>query len=191
MTKASITPTRLPATTLIDNPRNPRRHPEQQLLRLSASLRHFGQTVPILARAENKMIISGHGVRQAALLAGLETVDVLLWETDQDTADAFMLAANRLHDLSEDDPERRRELLRQLGFEDVEALGFSRDEVDKLLADAADSEDLHEIDFSHVGDEFWIAIRGPLAHQAVALKRMREALADLPGITVELGVTGL
>lgn len=173
---------------LIPNPRNPRVHPKEQIDGLLALLEEFGQPRPILARAANKMIIAGHGIWEAMKLAGHDKVDVLLWDVDQKTADKFMLADNRWGELSRHDDARVADLLRELDDGDLPALGFSAEERDALLADGEDDElDVAEIETDTVLDEFWVTIRGPLADQAKALKRLQDAMADLPQVEVELG----
>jgi ParB-like chromosome segregation protein Spo0J len=179
----------LPIESLVANPRNPRSHPEMQLRRLEASIRQFGQPRPVLVRRENRMIIAGHGVKLACERAGLTQILAVLWDVDQPTADAFMLGDNRLAQLGSDDADRIRELLRELGLADVEAIGYSAAEIDELLADASDDIDVLEIQTGDVADRFWVSVRGPLKDQAAALKRLQTVMADLPEIEVELGTT--
>jgi len=182
-----LEPARVALATLVPNPRNPRQHPEEQLDRLAASVKRFGQTRPVLVRRANGMIIAGHGVTEACRRAGLTEIDVLRWDVDQETADAFMLGDNRLGQLGRDDAARVRDLLRQHGFIDPEAIGFSAVEVTDLLADAVDDLELVEVATSTVADRFWISVRGPLKQQAHALDALKGAMRDLAGVEVELG----
>lgn len=180
----------LPIDQVIPNPRNDNQHSLTQIDHLVASVREFGQPRPVLARAANRMLISGHGVHAAMKAAGKTEIEVLLWDVDQRTADRFLLADNQLSTLSSVDQARRRELLADVGMDDVKALGFVPDEVEKLLKAHEESElEIVEIDTSDVADTFWINIVGPLQHQAVALKRLQEVMADLPGVEVQLGTT--
>ena len=50
---------RVPVVALTKNPRNAKRHPEEQLLLLAEGIRTFGFTVPIIVDETNK-IIAGH-----------------------------------------------------------------------------------------------------------------------------------
>ena len=68
------------------DPRNPRVHPPEQIEALTKSLKLFGQTYPVIARRANKRIIAGHGIHAAALQAGLDKIEVRLWDVDEDTA---------------------------------------------------------------------------------------------------------
>lgn len=172
------------------NPNNPRKHDDDQITRLAASLQRDGQTKPLLARRENQMIIAGHGVHQAAQLVGLETLKVVLLDVDQPTADRIMLGDNRHSDQSTNDNERVVALLRGIDAADWMATGYSDTEVEKLFS-KLDATDLvvHEIESSDRKDTFWISIYGPLADQATALQRLKEFYKEMPTITVLLGTT--
>ncbi|HVH77173.1 MAG TPA: hypothetical protein VM755_19835 [Stellaceae bacterium] len=113
-----------------------------------------------------------------------------MWEVDQATADGYLVADNRLGELSHADLERRRELLvdfrEAFGDGDFSALGFTLPEVEKLLKEA-EAIEIREIETKPVADTFWITVRGPLASQAYALQRLQELMAELPDVSVELG----
>lgn len=174
--------------TLVANPRNARMHSPEQIERLAASLRSFGQPRPVLARAANKMIISGHGVVTAAITVGLPTVAVFFWDVDQQTADRFMLADNRLGDLSVHDDDRVAALLREIDPSNWKATGFSDEEAAQALGSLDDASiAVYEVDAAPVKDRFWISVKGPLQSQAAALDRLKSAMADLPDVAVELG----
>ena len=185
----SLLQKRLKPSQLVENPRNPRSHSPEQIASLAQSLRKFGQPKPILARADDNMIVAGHGIWTAAKVAGLELVDVVLWDVDRATADAFMVADNRLPQLAADDADKLAELLREIDPSDFLALGFTDGEVEALLneGDGGDSVTVLDVPTDAVADVFWIAIRGPLAQQAKALSRLKAVMADLPEVQVELG----
>lgn len=183
----AVTNETLALDALVANPRNPKRHPPEQLKRLAASIREFGQPRPILVRKENHMIIAGHGVWEACANAGLTEVDCRIWDVDQRTADAFMVGDNQLATLGRDDTDQIRELLIEFGMEDPESIGFSVEDVDKLINAVVDDIEVVEIDTATVDDRFWISVRGPLKDQATALARLQEAMKDLSDVQVDLG----
>ena len=188
---STVTDGELPIASLVPNPRNPRRHPEDQVLRLMASLSRDGQTKPIVARKENGMLIAGHGVREAALKLGWTSLSVRLLDVDQATADRIMLADNRFSDLSTLDEARVADLLRDIDNADWMATGFSSEEIAKMMAgldQAAATLTVTEIDTKEVRDIFWISVRGPLAEQAEVLQRIKQLLGEYSQITVELGI---
>lgn len=178
----------LPIDTLIPNPRNPNKHPEEQITRLMAELRKDGQTRPVLVRKANNMLIAGHGVTLAMKRLGLSEIRVALWDVDQATADRYMLADNRLGHLSSHDDDMVAELLRGIDRGDWLASGYSDSEAEKLLASFERRElTVHEIDTADVHDDFWIGVRGPLPRQAEVLQRIKQLLCEYPEVTVELG----
>jgi len=177
-----------PIDSLLDNPRNPNEHPDEQIERLMASLRSRGQYRAILARRENRMLIAGHGLRRAAARLGWTHIKVALWDVDQATADRAMLADNRLADLSTPNSDRVSELPREIPEADWLGVGFSADEAEKMLADLSGSElKVHEIEVSDVNDTFWISVRGPLPRQADVLKELKDLLGRYLDVTVEMG----
>lgn len=175
---------------LVINPRNPRAHNEEQLLRLMASLRTDGQTKPVLARRANKMLIAGHGVHAAARRIGMDRLNVVLLDIDQARADRIMLGDNRQSDLSTADEARVTELLREIDEADWMATGYSAEEVAKQFASVEPSDlKVYEIDTDDRKDTFWISVRGPLADQAAALRQIKVLMRDMSGVTVVLGTT--
>lgn len=180
--------TTAPIGELRPNPRNPRKHPEEQINRLMASLRRDGQTRPLLARKANHMLIAGHGVHTAARRLGWTEINVVLWDVDQATADRVMLADDRLQDLSELDNRRVAELMAEIGEGDWLATGYSVEEANKLLEGFEDGElEVYEVETQTVTDHFWVAVRGPLGEQAAVLQRMKDLLAEYPGVKIEIG----
>ena len=180
--------TTAPIGELRPNPRNPRKHPEEQINRLMASLRRDGQTRPLLARKANHMLIAGHGVHTAARRLGWTEINVVLWDVDQATADRVMLADDRLQDLSELDNRRVAELMAEIGEGDWLATGYSVEEANKLLEGFEDGElEVYEVETQTVTDHFWVSVRGPLGKQAAVLQRMKDLLAEYPGVKIEIG----
>ncbi|HTB46267.1 MAG TPA: ParB N-terminal domain-containing protein [Acetobacteraceae bacterium] len=179
----------VPIDSLIDNPRNPNVHPEQQITALMASLRVRGQYRPVLARQANRMLVTGHGVREAAKRLGWETIRVAFWDVDQVTADQAMLGDNRLGEGSARSDERVAELLREIPEDDWLSVGFTDDEAASLLRGFQETElVVREIAVSQVYDQFWISVRGPLVRQAMVLQQLKTLLAEYRDVTVELGV---
>lgn len=149
--------TKAPIDSLIPNPKNDKVHPPAQIERIRASYRAFGQTRPILARKENRMLIAGHGVHAALKEEGATTIDVIMWDVDQHTADGMLEADNRTAELALVDPRRRRELVLQFAEEEWDSIGFDATEVDQLLEETAVAPlAVREIETGDVEDTFWI-----------------------------------
>jgi DNA modification methylase len=123
-----------PLEQLHPNANNPRKHPKSQIRALARSMREFGFTVPILIdRAGN--IIAGVGRYLAARLNGDKAVPVICLDHLTDAQiKAYVLADNRLTELSSwDDVKLATQLkeLSELVFDfDIEVTGFELPEID-------------------------------------------------------------
>src|SRR6202049_2618119 len=125
-------------TELAPSPRNPRRHSDAQIAQIAGSISHFGFNSPILIDSKGN-IIAGHGRYLAALKLGLETVPVIVLDhLSEIEKRAYLLADNKLADLSAWDDETLASELAELRDAEIDlaGLGFSDDEVRVLLAGA-------------------------------------------------------
>ncbi|HEY0312177.1 MAG TPA: DNA methyltransferase [Allosphingosinicella sp.] len=123
------------------NEQNPRAHKPPQVAAIAKSIRTFGFNVPVLLDGDDA-IIAGHGRVAAALKLGLAQVPVIRIEhLSPDQRKAYMIADNRLTDISRWDERLLGEVLRDLTVAeldfDVEAMGFSVAGID-LKIDALD-----------------------------------------------------
>lgn len=181
-----------PVDRLRPNPRNPRNHSEDQVRAIAGSIRQFGFTAPIIVD-DDGMIVAGHGRWLAARTLAMVEVPVIVargWSDAQ--KEAYLIADNALTDQSQWDESLLASAVAGLeedGF-DVKLLGLSAADMKRLRADDDDDLQVHEVATTVVRDEFWISIRGPLQYQAETLKRMRDATAEMGGVTVQLGTIG-
>lgn len=145
-------------------PNNPRIHPEKQLAAIKAAMLQFGVTAPILVD-ENGQILSGHGRVQAALALGLASVPTrVISGLSEAQKRAYVLADNKIAELSKWDQGLLKSELEILIAEDfaIETTGFSTAEIDVMFDDGAaaaatDPDDLQPSDIptdivSQVGD---------------------------------------
>lgn len=115
--------------------KNPYNHPEKQLTMLKKSMREFGFTSPILVSQDN-MVIAGHARLKAAQEIGLSKVPTIFIDLPYEKAVAYVIADNQLAKLAEEDRDLLGELLEgALGIPDfdIEAVGFSSEDIDTLL----------------------------------------------------------
>jgi len=113
--------------TLTDHPKNANRHPRQQVIALSESIKAYGWRHPIVISRQSGYIVAGHGRRDAAMHLKMETVPV----DYQDFADAseelaVLMADNIIPELAELDDEivkANKELL-QAAEVDLLGVGF-------------------------------------------------------------------
>jgi DNA modification methylase len=123
---------------LTPHKRNARTHPEAQLGKIAKSIQKFGFTSPVLIN-DHGVILAGHGRVEAAKLAGLEAVPVVLISHLSDVEQrAYMLADNKLAQLAGYNEDLLAEELQDLVNLnwDIDLTGFTMAETD-LILDAA------------------------------------------------------
>jgi ParB-like chromosome segregation protein Spo0J len=114
--------------------RNPRLHSPKQIKQIARSIEAFGFNVPVLVDAAGQ-VIAGHGrVLACRQLGWTEVPTIQLDHLSPLQARAFMVADNRLSDLSKWDEPLLAETLRDLSLADIdfelEAIGFDMGEID-------------------------------------------------------------
>ena len=121
--------------TLIPYINNSRKHSDEQIAQIAASIKEFGWTNPILVDGANGLI-AGHGRLMAARKLKMDKVPVIeLAHLTENQKKALIIADNKLALNSDWDSELLTlELQELLGEEyDLELLGFDKDELDSLL----------------------------------------------------------
>jgi DNA modification methylase len=124
-------------TQLTPYPKNPRRHSDAQIAQLAGSIAQFGFNSPILIDAKG-CIIAGHGRYLAALKLGLEKAPVIILDhLSEIEKRAYLLADNKLAELSDWDDDTLASELAELKNADIDLgdLGFSDEDLRQLLAD--------------------------------------------------------
>jgi DNA modification methylase len=127
------------------DPNNPRRHGKKQVRQIAASIEAFGFNVPILIDREGK-VIAGHGRLAACHELGWSEVPTLrLDHLTPAQARAFMIADNRLTEISTWDDRLLAEQLKDLSLSgldfDLEITGFEVAEIDLRIASLDDPPD--------------------------------------------------
>jgi ParB-like chromosome segregation protein Spo0J len=124
----------VPIEQLSQDPSNVRRHSERNLSAIVASLRKFGQQKPIVIDGKG-IILAGNGTYEAAKRLGWDTIAVVQTDLKGSEATAYAIADNRTAELAEWDETALAETLRALQSEEfeIEAAGFTNDEVDGLI----------------------------------------------------------
>ncbi|MBV9814131.1 MAG: site-specific DNA-methyltransferase [Alphaproteobacteria bacterium] len=120
------------------DPANPRCHTKKQIRQIAGSIKAFGFNVPILVDREGN-IIAGHGRYLACLLLGITEVPTLcLDHLTPEQVRAFMIADNRLSELSTWNDRLVAEQLKELSLVgldfDIEVTGFEMGEIDLRIA---------------------------------------------------------
>jgi DNA modification methylase len=124
------------------DPANPRRHTRKQVRQIAESIKAFGFNVPILIDRDGN-IIAGHGRWLAGREFGITEVPTLcLDHLTPAQARAFMIADNRLTEISVWDDRLLARQLKELSLVgldfDIEVTGFEMGEIDLRIASLDD-----------------------------------------------------
>ena len=121
-------------SALVPYAMNSRTHSDEQVAQIAASIREFGFTNPVLVDERNNLI-AGHGRLLAARKLGLTEVPaVIVTGLDDRKRRALIIADNKLALNAGWDEEALRVELEDLGADYGALMGFSADELAKLLA---------------------------------------------------------
>lgn len=130
-------------------PGNAKEHPPEQIEEIARSIKEYGFRTPMLLDKDS-VIIEGHGRLKAALLLGLEEVDVIVAsDLSEAQVKALRIADNKVAESRYD-----REILKQEIIE-LEAMmagaftGISEDELDEIFGNRSIFEEMDEKDEKH------------------------------------------
>ena len=126
----------IPCVELHNDPANVRKHGEQNLAAIKASLARFGQQKPIVVNQDG-VVIAGNGTLMAARALGWQTIKAVRTNLASSEATAFAIADNRTAELAEWDDAALQQQLAAIAIDDEELLaatGFDEKELAKLAA---------------------------------------------------------
>ena len=147
---------------------NPRSHKPPQVAAIARSIKTFGFNVPLLVD-EAGQLIAGHGRLAAAMKLGLKEVPTIeLGHLSDMQRRAYMIADNRLTDLSRWDDQLLGAVLRDLSVAeldfDLDAIGFSVGEIDFRIEGLNETTPLDSADEPVTIEETAISVLGDLWH---------------------------
>ena len=137
-----------PIEALIPYINNSRKHSDEQVAQIAASIKEFGWTNPILVDGNNGLI-AGHGRLLAARKLGMDKVPTIeLSHLSDIQKKALIIADNKLALNSDWDNELLMLELKELDSIDFDlsVLGFDQDELDALLNPIEETEGLTDED---------------------------------------------
>jgi hypothetical protein len=121
------------------DPDNARHRDEDAIVALMSSLKRFGQRRPVVVRAEDRVVMAGNGRLVAARRLGWKRIAAVITDDDPATAAAYAIADNRSADLASWDNEALQRQLETLSGEgSLEGVGFTDEDLARLMADASD-----------------------------------------------------
>ena len=125
------------------NPRNPNRHPDEQIKLLAKIIETQGWRQPVKVSTRSGMIVSGHGRYQAAqLLRCPVPVDFQDYESEEEEL-ADLTADNRIAELAENDEEMLAEILAEINLSDlsIEMTGYTDEDLDSIIGSIIGEDD--------------------------------------------------
>jgi len=184
---ATVTNRAFDLAALKNDPRNAREHGDAQIANIAESIDTFGYVDWIIVQPDGQ-IIGGHATLQALLRLGRTNEMCIVVEgLTPALYSALGLALNKLPEDSHWNAATLRQVVDSIGDDELlGAAGFDADELESMRDDG-DPLEVKRVATSSVDDVFWIAVRGPLQHQAAALNRLEVLMAEFPGVEVELG----
>lgn len=134
----------VPIEDVKPHPNNPKKHPEDQVKRIAASISEYDWDVPIVVD-EDLVIIKGHGRLKAAKKLNLDEVPVIIRD-DLNKAEAkgSRIADNKTTEGDYDD-KLLAATLKELDEEDADLeTGMSDEEIDDILAEVEEDQQVED-----------------------------------------------
>lgn len=185
----------VPTERLVENPKNPNRHPEAQVELLAKNIKYFGWRHPVTVSKRSGFIVAGHCRLAAAKKLGVKIVLVDYQDFNSDAEEtAVLVADNRLAELSETSEDDLRKILSELdGIVDLELTGFSETEAELLLRDIGSEEvleedvpDVSENPLTNFGDVFEFGGHRLMCGDSTAPEQVKKLM---DGITADMVFT--
>lgn len=139
----------VPLDEMKPNPKNPNKHPQEQIDLLVKIIQAQGWRQPVKVSTRSGLIVSGHGRFEAAKLIGCPVPVDFQEYPGEDEELADLLADNRIAELADLDKAALAGIFQGLDTASIEAslTGYTGDEIDHILQAVNDS--LSEDDFGH------------------------------------------
>lgn len=119
------------------NPKNPNKHPSDQIALLAKIIMATGWRAPITVSADSGYIVKGHGRYMAALAGGLDEAPIDIQHyTSQEEEYADLVADNRLAELSNIDNTALADIFADFDLDEIpaELTGYNEKEFADVLA---------------------------------------------------------
>ena len=155
----------LPIEDVFLDPANARQHGSRSIESLCASLKRFGQQVPILAD-DSGCVVKGNGTLEAAKALGWKHIAVVRTALQGADRTAYAIADNRVGELSDFDIEALARQLTELeDYVGDASLGFTESEVEAMTNSWNTDEALADVkDYDTSTNEFYTIKIQKVAH---------------------------
>jgi ParB-like chromosome segregation protein Spo0J len=160
---------KVPIGSIHLDPSNANTHDEQDIASLMAKLATFTQVEPLLVQAKTRKVIGGNGRLEAMRRLGWTEVEVRLLDVDNVTATVMAIALNtRQSKLDDDILARQVQSLQDEGF-DIDALGFTDQEIEDLFGKEEPEQDPAEGQEEILPESWMIVVECKTEQEQVAL----------------------
>ena len=130
--------------SLVGNPRNPNKHPAEQITALAKIIKGQGWRHPIVVSNRSGFVVKGHGRLLAAKELRTPAVPVDYQNYESEASEyADLMADNKIQEFSELDVKLSADILKDIkssGDIELELSAFTEDALNELLAKAQDGE---------------------------------------------------
>jgi ParB-like chromosome segregation protein Spo0J len=159
-------------------PGNPRTHSPAQVRRIASLIERFGWGRSVVVRPDG-VILAGHGAVAAARELGRTHVPVRVLDLDAKASREFALADNA-RDFGDDD-DREVQAIMAAADDDFAAILSELDDA----AVEVEAVDVGEVEERATEGRFALTVRGPMRVQPDVLEKLREALEQIEGVSVD------
>lgn len=129
---------------LIGNPRNPNKHPKEQITALAKIIKRQGWRHPIVVSNRSGFVVKGHGRLMAARELGVSQVPVDYQDYESEASEyADLMADNKIQEFSELDEKMSADILKDIkdsGDIELEMAAFTEEALEDLLAKTQDGD---------------------------------------------------
>lgn len=123
---------------LVGNPRNPNKHPKEQITALAKIIKRQGWRHPIVVSNRSGFVVKGHGRLLAAKELGVKQVPVDYQDYESEASEyADLMADNKIQEFSELDEKLSADILQDIkdsGDIELEMSAFTEEALEALLA---------------------------------------------------------
>lgn len=124
----------VPIDSVVLDPKNARKHGEENLKAIESSLRRFGQRLPIVVQRNGMVVRAGNGRVQVARKMGWTHIAAVVVEDGDEAATAFAILDNQSGALAEWDDAMLADLLKSLPHDLRIDLGFNTEALAEALS---------------------------------------------------------
>lgn len=124
----------VPIDSVVLDPKNARKHGEENLATIRSSLNRFGQRLPIVVQRDGMIVRAGNGRVEAARAMGWTHIAAVVVDDENDAAAAFAIVDNQSALLAEWDDEKLAAVLRSLPDDLRVDVGFNPDALAEALS---------------------------------------------------------